>query len=119
MRDNDNAGYGGNGVSAKEAYVVANAAMKIAEDHIKDCKDFRRDLQQQQQKSSNERLEMHIANQAALGSVKTAILAEVEHVSGRVDRLYNRAWAIAFTIMGLEGAALIFFIKQFMDRVQP
>jgi hypothetical protein len=102
-----------------EAYMVADAAMKKIEEHAKDCKDFRRDLRDQQERSNRERLEMHVANQAALGSMKSSILTEVTHVAGRVDRLYNRAWAVAFTIMGMEGAALIYFIKQFMERVQP
>lgn len=99
--------------------MLARAAAEGLKEHQRDCAEFRRDLRNNQERAAQERQQMHAANQNALQTAKTAILVEVQAVHSRVDRLYNRAWAIAFGIMGLEGAALIYFIKQFMDKVQP
>jgi hypothetical protein len=41
---------------------------------------------------------------------------ELEKISGRVERLYSRAWAVAGTIIGTEGLIIIGIVGWVMNK---
>jgi hypothetical protein len=53
-------------------------------------------IEKNQNEAKQERKDMHQANQNALLTL-----------GGRVDRLYNRAWAVVGAIIGIETLAII------------
>lgn len=84
--------------------------------HERLCAERYERIDENQQLASVERQRMHEENKQALAKAVADTADTIASLGGRIDRLYNRAWAVAATIISAEGAILLYLIKRMMDQ---
>jgi hypothetical protein len=107
----------GNGDWGRDAYEVANAAMEKADQVERDLAIRFNDIKDAQREAKRERETMHAENKEALRDLEIDLGAAIAAIGGRVDRLYNRAWSVAITIITAEAAIIIGVLGWAVHRV--
>ena len=91
----------------RDAYEVANSAMEKAEQVERDVALRFNDIKESQREARKERYSMHSENKKQMEKLASDTAVAIAGIAGRVDRLYNRAWAVAITIMLAEGSIIV------------
>jgi hypothetical protein len=84
---------------------LARMAMSELRKHEAICTERYEQIAQNQQNNKEDRNRQHTENQSALYAI---------HV--RVDRLYNRAWAIVGAVVGIETLAIVAVIAWAVNK---
>ena len=111
MRTSNGNGWG------RDAYEVANAAMEKADQVERDVASRFNEIKEAQRDAKKERETMHAENKAAIRDLETDLGSAIAAIGGRVDRLYNRAWSVAITIMTAEAVIIVGVLGWTVHRV--
>lgn len=83
--------------------------------HERICAERYEQIKEAQRAAKEERAKMHEENKQALANAVASMAATTAGTDGRIDRLYNRAWAVAGAIMTGQAAILAYLIKRMID----